>query len=109
MFTNLLQAHLCLGDLLTGVIEGTRTSRVKTTAATKVLRSVSSKKKGTRPKEHEVVDLDAEESVAEQVARLLAHQAGARGSSSPETRQKTRQSPRLSARSDKCAGSAAVT
>ena len=47
----------------------------------------------------------AEESVAEQVPRLLAHQAGARGSSSPETLKMTRQSPRLSARSEKSAGS----
>ena len=75
----------------------------------RVLRSVSSKKKGTRPKEHEIVDLQVEESVAERVARL-AHQAGASrgytgGSSLPETRHKTHQSPRMSARSDKSAGS----
>ena len=78
---------------------------MKTTAVTKVLRSVSSKKKGPRPQEHDFVDLDVEESVAERVVRHLAHQAGARASSSPETRKMTRQSPRLSARSDKSAGS----
>ena len=53
--------------------DGTRPSRVKTTAATRVLRSASMKKT-PRPQEHEIVDLNAEESVAEQVARLLAHQ-----------------------------------
>ena len=42
---------------------------------TKVLRSVS--KKGARPKEPELVDLDAEESVSERVARLITHQVGA--------------------------------
>ena len=50
------------------------------------------------------MDLDAEESVSERVARLITHQAGARGCSSPEIR-KIRQSPRLSAKSDKSAGS----
>ena len=39
------------------------------------------------------------------MARHLAHQAGARASSSPETRKKTRQSPRLSAKSGQSAGS----
>ena len=46
-----------------------------------------------------------EESVAEKVARLLAHQAGARVSSSPENRKMIRQSPRLFVKSDKSAGS----
>ena len=56
--------------------DGTRPSRVKKTTATRVLRSVLTKKT-TRPQEHEIVDLDVEESVAERLARLLAHQAGA--------------------------------
>ena len=51
------------------------------------------------------MDLDAEESVAERVARLLTHQAGARASSSPENCRMIRQSPRLSAKSEKSAGS----
>ena len=66
--------------------------------------SVSSKKKGARSQERVIVDLDAEESVAEQVARLLAQQAGARASSSLETR-KIRQSPHLSAKTGQSAGS----
>ena len=45
--------------------DGTRTSRVKTTVVTRVLRSVSSKKKETRPTEHVIVALDVEQSVAE--------------------------------------------
>ena len=54
-------------------------ARVKNSTVTRVLRSVS--KKGARHKEPEVVDLDdiAEESVSEQVARLITHQAGAGG------------------------------
>ena len=63
---------------------------------TRVLCSVS--KKGARHKEPELVDLDAEESVSERVARLITHQAGARGCSSPEIRN-IHQSPRLSAKS----------
>ena len=51
------------------------------------------------------MDLDAEGSVAERVARLLAHQAGARARSLPENRKMTRQSPRMSAKSDKSTGS----
>ena len=51
------------------------------------------------------MDLDAEETVAERVARLLAHQAGARASSLPDTRRTILQSPRLSAKSDGSAGS----
>ena len=52
------------------------------------------------------MDLDKEESVAERVARLLARQAEARGSSSPDGRKKpVRQSPRLSAKPDKSTGS----
>ena len=48
---------------------------------TRVVYSGSSKKKGARPQEHEILDLklDVEESVAERVSRLLAQQAGARG------------------------------
>ena len=75
---------------------------------TRVLHSVS--KKGARQchKEPEVVDLDAEESVSERVARLITHQAEARGCSSPDS-QNIRQSPRLSAKSDKSAGSDTVS
>ena len=51
------------------------------------------------------MELDAEESVAGRVAKLLAQQAGARASSSPETRKMTRQSPHLSAKSDQSVGS----
>ena len=79
----------------------TRASRVKKSSMTRVLRSVS--KKGARSKEPEVAGLDAEKSSSGRVARLITHQAGARGCSSPEIR-KIRQSPRLSAKSDKSAG-----
>ena len=65
-----------------------------------MLRSVSTKKTA-RPQEHEIVDLDVEESVAERVARFLAHQAGARASLSPENHKMIRQYPRLSEKSDK--------
>ena len=52
------------------------------------------------------MDLDKEESVSERVARLIALHAGARGSSSPDGRkQPVRQSPRLSAKSDRSTGS----
>jgi hypothetical protein len=62
--------------------------------------------KGARSKEPEIVDLDKEESVSERVARLIALQAGARGSSSPDGRRPPiRQSPRLSGKSDKSTGS----
>ena len=76
---------------------------MKKTTAIRVLRSVSTKKTA-RPQEHEIVDLDVAESVAARVARLLAHQAGARASSSPENRKIIRQSPRLSVKSDNSAG-----
>ena len=48
---------------------------VKKSTVTRVLRSVS--KKGAQSKEHEIVDLDVEESVSERVARLITNQAGA--------------------------------
>ena len=83
--------------------DGTRSSRVKKTTATRVLRSVSVRKTTQTQEQHEVVDLDAEETVAERVAKLLALQAGARASSSPDHRKGTRQSPRLSVKSDKSA------
>ena len=84
-------------------MDGTRTSRVKKSSATTVLRSIS--KKGARHKEPEVVHLDGEESVSERVARPVTHQAGARGCSSTDGRKVIRQSPRMSAKSDKPAGS----
>ena len=84
--------------------DGTRPSRVKQSSVTRVLRSVS--RKGVRSKESEIVDLDEEASVSEQVVRLLTHRVAARGSSSPDSRKNpVRQSPRLSAKSDKSAGS----
>ena len=51
--------------------DGTHPSRLKTTAVTRVLRSVSSKKKGPRPQEHHIVDLDAEESDASPVTSTV--------------------------------------
>ena len=80
---------------------------MKKSTVTRVLRSssVSKKLKGARSQDHDIVELDEEERVAERVAGLLAHQAGAKGSSSPENRNMTRRSPRLSARSGKSAGS----
>ena len=64
-------------------------------------------KKTTQPQEqHELVDLDAEETVDERVAKLLALQAGARASSSSDHCKGTHQSPHLSAKSDKSACSA---
>ena len=70
---------------------------------------MSTKKTAQSQEQHDVVDLDAEESVDERVSELLALQAGAimscRASSSPDNRKGTCQSPRLSAKSDKSAGS----
>ena len=54
--------------------DGTRSSRVKKTAVTRVLRSVSVKKTTQPQVQHEVVDLDEEETVAERVKKLLALQ-----------------------------------
>ena len=52
------------------------------------------------------MDLDEEESVSKRVARLITHQAVARGSSSPDSLKKIiRQPPCLSGRSEKSAGS----
>ena len=52
------------------------------------------------------MDLDEEESAPKRVARLITRQVVARGSSSPDSRKKPiRQSPRLSSKSDKSAGS----
>ena len=97
---DILEAHLGTGtrqyDSEDGT--GTRPSCVKKTSMTRVLRSVSKK-------EPEVVELDEEESVSGRMARLITHQAGARGCSSPDSRKIIRQSPRLSATSDKSAGS----
>ena len=78
---------------------------VKKTTATWVLRSLSVRKTTQPQEQHKVVDLDAEETVAERVAKLFTLQAGARASSSPDHRKGIRQSPRLSAKSDKSARS----
>ena len=52
------------------------------------------------------MDLDEEESVSGRVERLITHPVVARGSSSPDSRKKpVRQSPRLSSKADKSAGS----
>ena len=52
------------------------------------------------------MDLNKEESLSERVARMIAIQPVARGSSSPDGRkQPVRQSPRLSCRSDRSTGS----
>ena len=72
-------------------------------SVTRVLCSVSNK--GARHKEPEVVGPDEKESVTERVARLITQQAGAKGGSSPDSRGENRQPPRLSAKSDKSAGS----
>ena len=83
--------------------DGTRPSRVKKTAVTRTLRSVS--RKGARLKEPEIVDLD-DESVSERVARLIALPVVAGGSSSPYGRRPPpRQSPRLFGESDRSTGS----
>ena len=102
---DILEAHLGTGTRQHHEYaseDGTRASRVKNSTAhvTTVLRCVS--KNGARSKEHEI-----EEIVSERVARLITHQAGAKGCSSLEIRKMTRQSPRLqrSAKSDKSAGS----
>ena len=80
--------------------DGTRPSRVKKTAVTRTLRSVS--RKGARTKEPEIVDLGDDESVSERVARLIALPVMAGGSSSPQGRRPPiRQSPRFSGKSDK--------
>ena len=101
---DILEAHLGTGTRPYDSEDGTRSSRVEKNTVTRALRSVS--RKGARSKEPEIVDLDKEESVSERVARLIALQAVARGSSSPDGRKKpVRQSPRLSAKSDKSTGS----
>ena len=78
----ILEAHLGTGTRQYDSEDGTRPSRVKKSSVTRVLRSVS--RKGARSKEPEIVDLDEDESVSERVARLITHQAVARGSSSPD-------------------------
>ena len=59
--------------------DGARSSPVKKTAVARVLCSVSTKKTTQAQEQHDVVDLDAEETIAERVAKLLALQAGAIG------------------------------
>ena len=99
-----LEEHLGTGTRPYDSQDGTRSSRVKKSAMSRALRSVS--RKGARSKEPEIVDLDKEKSISERVVRLIALQAGAKGSSSPDGRkQPVRQSPRLSARSDRSTGS----
>ena len=66
----LLEAHLGTGTRPYDSEDSTRSSRVKKSAMTRTLHSVS--RKGVRPKEPEIVDLDKEESVSERVARLIA-------------------------------------
>ena len=101
---DLLEAHLGTGTRPYDSEDDTRSSRVKKTAVTRALRSVS--RKGARSKEPEILDLDKEESVSKRVARMIALQPGARGSSSPDGRkQPVRQSPCLSAKSDRSTGS----
>ena len=101
-----LQGQLGIGTRQCDSEDGAHPPRAKKTAVA-VLRSVSTK--GTaRPKEHGTVGLGSEGSVFERdyrAARPSAHQARARACSSPENRKMTRQSPRLSAKSDKSAGS----
>ena len=101
---DILEAHLSAGTPPYDSEDGTRPSRVITLLVTWVLRSVS--KKGARSKEPNIVDVEEEESVSERVARLITHQVVARGSLSPASREnRIRQSPRLSSKSDKSAGS----
>ena len=101
---DIIEAHLGTCTRQCDSENGTRPSRVKKTTATRALRSVS--RKGARSKEPEIVDLDREESVSERVARLIALQVGARGSSSPDGRRPPiRQSPRLSGKSDRSTAS----
>ena len=97
---DIIEAHLGASTRQYDSEDGTRSSRVKKTTVTRMLLSVSRKcAKSTEPA---IVDLDREESVSERVARLIALQAGARGSSSPDGRKPPiRQSPRLSGRSDR--------
>ena len=96
---DILEAHLGTGTRPYDSEDGTRSSCVENSTVIRALRSVS--RKGARSKEPETVDLDKEESVSERVARLIALQAVARGSSSPDGRKKpVRLSPRLSAKSD---------
>ena len=98
---NILEGQLGTGMRQYDAEDGTRqTARVKKSAVARVLGAVSTKTT-TRPQEQEIVDLDAEETAGEfeRVAKLLAHQAGARASASPDNRKTIRQSPqaRLSA------------
>ena len=61
----------------------TRASCVNKSTVTRVLRSRSVSKKEARSKEHEIVDLDAEESASERVDRLITHQAGSELGAAP--------------------------
>ena len=65
---------------------------------------VSEEKGSTIAGTRYIFDLDAEEILAERVARLLAQQAGVRASSAPENSM-IRQSPHLSSKSGQSAGS----
>ena len=78
---DLLEAHLCTGTRPYDSEDGTRE---KKSAMSRAPRSVS--RKGARSKELKIVDLDKEASVSEYVARMIAIQPMARGSSSPDGR-----------------------
>ena len=67
---NILEAQLGTGTRQYDSENGTCSSRLKQTTTTRVLCSVSTKKVA-QPQEHNIVDLDAEESVPERVARIL--------------------------------------
>ena len=67
---NILEGHLGTGTPLHDSEDGTCPSCVKTSSVARALHFVS--RKGVRSKEPEIVDLDKEESVSKQVARLIA-------------------------------------
>ena len=79
---DVLEAHLGTGTRQYDSEDGTRSSCVKKTTVARAIRSVS-RKKGARPQEPEIVDLDRELSVAKPVARMIAQQTVGAGSSSP--------------------------
>ena len=88
---DLLESHLGAGTRQYDSEDGTPASRVKNPTVTRLLRSVS--KKVARSKEPEIVDIAAEERASEQVARLITHQAGARGNSRAKTQEGPKEGP----------------
>ena len=101
---DILEAHLGTGTRQCDSEDGTCASRVKHYRRQGCFALSQRRERETRnPKWWTLMERRVH--VSERVARLITHQAGARGCSSPDSRKTIRQSPRLSAKSDKSAGS----